>query len=210
MRRFRPEVELCESRAYPTLVFIFPGNALAAAAPNITTQTAAGQLIRHGDQAIQVSTPALDGPAAFYRIADYVRRVSQGQPIGLMGFSAGGALAMRLAAQPGLDVQSVMDYYGPPDLDAWIDSHGHDSYYQYVTSHVHLTGAVEQLLSGPSTSNAYFVAAFGLGDRNVLPAVSTAAFHKDFRHGQVYYYPGPHGVTLYGDYAAFQDFLDHL
>ncbi len=210
MRRFRPEVEPCESRVYPTLVFIFPGNALAAASPNFVTQTAADRLIRNGDQAIQVSTPALDGPGAFYRIAQFVRTVSQGQPIGLMGFSAGGALALRLAGQPGLNVQSVMDYYGPPDLDAWLASHGHDSYYQYVTSHVHLTGAVDQLLSGPSTSKAYFVAAFGLADRNVQAAVSTASFHQDFANGQVYDYPGPHGVTLYADYAAFQDFLDHL
>jgi hypothetical protein len=191
-------------------VFVFPGNALAAAGPNITTRTAAVQLIRHGDQAIQVSTPALNGPAAFARIADYVHAVSQGQPIGLMGFSAGGTLALRLAGQPGLNVKAVMDYYGPPDLDAWLASHGHDSYYQYVTSHVHLTGAVERLLSGPSPSNAYSVAAFGLRDRNILPTVSTAAFQKDFRHGQVYYYDGPHGVTLYADYAAFQDFLNHL
>ncbi len=210
MRRFQPEVEPCEARVHPTLVFLFPGNALAAAVPNITTQTAADQLVRHGDRAIQVNTPALNGPAAFHRIANYVRTVSQGQPIGLMGFSAGGALALRLAGQPGLDVRAVMDYYGPPDLDAWLASHGHDSYYQYVTSHVHLTGAVERLLSGPTTSDAHFVAAFGLKDRNILPGVSTAAFQTDFPHGQVYYYDGPHGVTLYADYAAFQDFVDHL
>lgn len=210
MRRFRPVVEPCESRVCPTLVFIFPGNALAAASPGVTTQTAADQLVRHGDKAIQMSTPALDGPDAFYRIADYVRTVSEGQPIGLMGFSAGGALALRLAGQPGLDVQAVMDYYGPPDLDAWIASHGHDFYYQYVASHVHLTGAVEQLLSGPSTSDAYSVAAFGLKDRNVLADVSTEALQQDFPNSQVSYYPGPHGVTLYADYPAFQDFLDHL
>jgi hypothetical protein len=210
MRRYRPEVEPCESRVYPTLVFIFPGNALAAAAADIPTQTAADQLIRHGDQAIQVSTPALNGPGAFYRIVDYVRTVSQGQPIGLVGFSAGGALAMRLAGQPGLNVQSVMDYYGPPDLDGWIASHNDDRYYQYVVSHVHLTNQVANLLSGPSPSDAYFVAAFGLEDENVIASVSTEYFQKDFQHGQVYYYSGPHGVTLYADYAAFQDFLDHL
>jgi hypothetical protein len=54
------------------------------------------------------------------------------------------------------------------------------------------------------------VAAFGLQDRNILPSVSTAAFHTDFPQGRVSYYNGPHGVTLYADYAAFQDFLDHL
>jgi acetyl esterase/lipase len=210
MRRFRPEVEPCESRVCPTLVFIFPGNALAAASPDIPTQTAADQLLRAGDQPIQVSTPALDSPGAFYAIADYVRRISQGQPIGLMGFSAGGALALHLADQPGLNVQSVMDYYGPPDLDAWLASHGHDYYYQYVASHVHLTSGVEQLLSGPTTSKANFVGAFGLEDPNVLAGVSTAAFQRDFPNGQSFEYEGPHGVTLWADYAAYQDFLDHL
>ena len=210
MRRFRPEVEPCETRVCPTLVFIFPGNALAAASPGLQTQTAADRLIRDGEQPIQVSTPALDGPAAFYRIADYVRTVSQGQPIGLMGFSAGGALAMRLAGQPGLNVQAVMNYYGPPDLDAWIASHGDDYYYRYVASHVHLTSAVENLLSGPSTSSAYFVGAFGLDDQNVIASVSVASFQRDFQQGHIYLYPGPHGVTLYADYAAYQDFLDHL
>jgi hypothetical protein len=203
-------VERCETRFCPTLVFVFPGNALASASPDIPTQTAFDRLIRSGNQAIQVSTPALNGPGAFYRIARFVRTVSQGQPIGLMGFSAGGALALRLADQPGLNVRAVMDYYGPPDLSAWLANHGHDSYYQYVTSHVHLTGDVVRLLSGPSTTTAYSVAAFGLEDRNVQPAVSTASFQTDFPHGQVFYYPGPHGVTLYANYAAFQDFLGHL
>jgi len=192
------------------MVFIFPGNALAAAFPSIPTKTAAGQLLRLGDRPIQVSTPALNGPGAFDRIADYVRTVSRGQPIGLVGFSAGGALALRLADQPGLNVRAVMNYYGPPDLKAWVASHGHDAYYRYVTSHVHLTAAVIDLLSGPSTSDAYFVSAFGLHDRNVQPAVSTVSFQRDFPQGRVYDYPGPHGVTLYADYPAFQDFLAHL
>jgi Dienelactone hydrolase family len=210
MRRYRPQVEPCESRVYPTMVFIFPGNALAAASPDIPTQTAAARLLRDGDQPIQVSTPAMDGPADFYQVADYVRSVSHGQPIGLVGFSAGGALAMRLADQPGLNVKSVMDYYGPPDLDDWIASHHRDHYYRYVVSHVHLTSGITKLYSGPSPSDAYFVGAFGLHDNNVIPSVSTVAFQTDFQHGQVYYYHGPHGVTLYADYAAFQDFLDHL
>jgi Dienelactone hydrolase family len=210
MRRFRPEVEPCESRVHPTMVFIFPGNALAAASPDIPTQTAADRLARLGDRPIQVSTPALNGPGAFNAIANYVRKVSQGQPIGLVGFSAGGALAMRLAGQPGLNVQAVMDYYGPPDLNAWFATHGHDHYYRYVTSHVHVTPAVVKLMSGPSTSDAYFVSAFGLHDDNVQPVASTESFQQDFQHGQVFYYLGPHGVTLYADYSAFQTFLNHL
>lgn len=210
MRRFRPEVEACESRDCPTLVFVFPGNALAAAGPDLPTQQAADQLLRHGDQPIQVSTPAMAGPGAFNRVVDFVRRVSQGQPIGLMGFSAGGALALRVAGQPGINATSVMDYYGPPDMTAWLNSHGHDHYYRYVTSHVQLTQDVVNLLSGPSHSDANFVAAFGLRDHNVIASVSTAAFQKDFPNGKVYYYQGPHGVTLYASYAAFQDFVDHL
>ncbi len=210
MRRFRPVVEACETRVIPTMVFIFPGNALAAASPNIPTQTAAARLAQLGIPSVQVSTPAMNGPGAFYRVANYVRQVSHGQPIGLIGFSAGGALALRLAGQPGLNVRSVMDYYGPPDLSAWFASHGHDHYYQYVTSHVHVTRGLVSLMSGPTTSSAYFVGAFGLHDNNVQPAVSTASFHKDFPNGQMYKYLGPHGVTLYADYQAFQTFVNHL
>lgn len=192
------------------MVFLFPGNALAAASPDIQTQTAADRLARLGDQPIQVSTPALDSPGAFDAIADYVRTVSHGQPIGLIGFSAGGAVALHIAEQPGLDVQSVLDFYGPPDLQDWLASHGHDHYYQYVTSHVHLTHEVVNLLSGPTTSDANFVGAFGLEDANVEATASTASFQKDFPNGQTFEYPGPHGVTIYADYPAFQAFLDSL
>lgn len=210
MRRFKPVLEQCESRNCPTLVFIFNGNALAAAVPDVNTQLAANQLLSHGDQAIQVSTPAMDDPAEFYHIADEIRTLSHGQPIGLMGFSAGGALAMRLAGQSGLNVTAVMNYYGPPDLEDWIAYHDHDFYYRYVVSHVHLTSGIVALYSGPSSSDAYFVNAFGLRDRNVVSSVNTASFHKDFEQGQVYTYSGPHGVSLYADYPAFQDFLNHL
>lgn len=210
MRRFRPGVEPCERRACPTLVFIFPGNALQAAKPDVPTQVAAAELARIGDRSVQVSTPAMDDPGDFEAVADYVRAVSQGQPIGLVGFSAGGALALHLADQPGLDVQSVLDFYGPPDLKDWLASHGHDRYYQVVTSHVHLTPEVVDLLSGPVKTDAHVVAAFGLKDDNVIPSVSAAALQKDFPGGQVFYYDGPHGVTIAADYAAFQNFVDHL
>jgi hypothetical protein len=192
------------------MVFIFPGAALAAAGPQIPTETAAAQLAREGYQPIQVSTPAMNGPGAFYSVANYIRRVSRGQPIGLVGFSAGGALALHLAQQPGINARSVLDFYGPPDLKDWLAYHGHDYYYQYVTSRVHLTPQVVRLLSGPTTSSAHFVAAFGLRDPNIAPAMSTASFRRDFPHGDVFYYPGPHGVTLYSDYAAFQNFVKYL
>ncbi len=210
MTRFRPVLEQCESRIYPTLVFIFDGNALAEATPAYRTQVAADQLRAHRDQSIQMTTPAMDSPRAFYDLAARIRKLSHGQPIGLLGYSAGGALAMRLAGQPGLDVTTVMNYYGPPDLDAWLAYHKGDRYYRYVVSHVHLTKGLVKLLSGPSTSDSYFVNAFGLRDRNVVSSVSTASFYKDFQHGVVYNYDGPHGVTLDADRHAFDVFLDHL
>ena len=40
-----------------------------------------------------------------------------------MGFSAGGALAMRLAGVPGLRVQAVMSFFGVPDLRVWLNEH---------------------------------------------------------------------------------------
>jgi dienelactone hydrolase len=210
MRRFKPVLEQCESRISATMVFIFSGNALAAAAPGLDSQLAADQLLQHGDQPVQVSTPALNSPSAFSRIASFVRTVSRGQPIGLVGFSAGGAIAMRLAGQPGLNVTAVMNYYGPPDLRDWLAYHRGDSYYHYVASHVHLTRGVVSLLSGVSHAKSYFVNAFGLHDGNVVAWVSAQSFSRDFPQGQVYYYPGTHGVTLYACYPAFQDFLSHL
>lgn len=210
MRRFRPAVQACEPRACPTMVFLFPGNALAAATPDIPTQTAADRLLRLGDQPVQVSTPPMDSPRAFEAVVNYVREVSRGQPIGLIGFSAGGALALHLAGQPGLDVRSVLDFYGPPDLRDWFASHSHDHYYQYVTSHVHVTPTVVDLLSGPTDSSAHFVAAFGSQDANVRADVSLAAFQADFPGGQSSVYDGNHGVTIYADYPAFYSFLASL
>ena len=50
----------------PTLVFVFNGNAFAAAKPDqAQTQLAAQQLIKHGDRAIQLATPAMDSPSRF-------------------------------------------------------------------------------------------------------------------------------------------------
>ena len=40
--------------------------------------------------------------------------------------------------------------------------------------------------------------------------MSTASFDRDFPDGHVYYYDGPHGVSLYADYPAFEDFVSHL
>jgi hypothetical protein len=211
MKRFHPSIEQFEPRLLQTLVFVFNGDGLAAAKPNqLQTQLAAQQLIRHGDRAVQMATPAMNSPSAFHHLADEIRAISKGQPIGLMGFSAGGALAMRLAGVPELNVRAVMSYYGPPDLRDWLNYHHGDRYYQWVTSHVQLDHGIINLLSGVSTSTAYIVSAFGLRDRNIVSSVSTVGFDRDFPGGHVYYYDGPHGVTLYADYPAFQSFVAHL
>lgn len=168
------------------------------------------QLVLHGDRAIQLATPALSSPSDFYQVASEIRAISKGQPIGLMGFSAGGALAMRLSAISSLNVQAVMNYYGPPDLQDWLDYHRGDVDYHYVASHVQLTPGIIKLFSGPSASTAFVVNAFGREDTNVVASVSTAGFNRDFQYGQVFDYRGPHQVTLFADYRAFKDFLSHL
>jgi hypothetical protein len=210
MRRLHPTFEHLESKVVPTTVFILNGNAFAAARPNFITQTAAAQLIREGDQSVEITTPAIVSPHVFDQLANEIRNLSGDQPIGLMGFSAGGTLAMRLAGQPGLDVKTVLNYYGPPDLRDWLNDHQGDRYGQYLRSHVHLTSAIIDLLSGQSDSDAYFVNAFGLRDHNVVSSVSTASFSSDFQHGAVFYYNGPHGVTLHACAAAFEAFVSHL
>jgi Dienelactone hydrolase family len=211
MKRFLPVCEQIETRLLQTLVFVFNGNAFSASKPD-TEQTglAAQQLILHGDRAIQLSTPEMDSPRAFYHLAAEIRTLSQGRPIGLMGFSAGGALAMRLAGVADLHVQAVMSFYGVPDLRDWLNEHRGDRYYEYVTSRVHFDSGIINLLSGPSPASADIVSAFGLDDHNVVSSLSTQSFDRDFPHGQVFYYPGPHGVTLNADLPAFDTFLADL
>ncbi len=211
MKRGRqPSVELLETRTLSTLVFVFNGNAYAKATPNQLTQATAALLNSHGNRAIQLTMPAMNGPAAFYQVGNTIRSISKGQPIGLMGFSAGGTLALRLAGLSGLNVKAVAAFYGPPDLSDWLQYHHGDRDYRFVTSHVQLNPAIIRLLSGPSATNAYLIDAFGLRDHNVVAAPSTASFNRDFPGGHVYYYPGGHGVLPTADPAAFNDFLSHL
>lgn len=195
----------------PTLVFVFNGNGFAASQPDGPhTGLAAAELAANGDQAVQMATPAMEDPADFYELAGEIRAISKGRPIGLMGFSAGGALALRLSELPMLNVKAVMSYYGPPDLQDWLTEHRGDSHYQRVLSHVHFDRAIIELLSGVSSSKAYIVSAFGLEDKTVVATESTVSFEHDFPDGHVYYYSGPHGVTLKASLPAFDDFLAHL
>jgi len=210
MSRFRPSVELCEARLLPTLVFVLSGNGFAAAKTDILTRLAARRIAQHGDQPVQVATPAIGTPAAFYSLAAKLARFARGQPIGLVGFSAGGSLAARLSQLPQLRVRAALDFYGPPDVQDWLNYHQSDRFAQYVKSHVALTSDFISLMSGPSQSRAFVVGAFGTFDQNVVSSISTAGFKRDFTHSAVYTYPGPHGVPLGASWPAFYDFLNHL
>ena len=206
----RLAVEQLETKLLPTLVFVFNGNGFAESKPDQNTQIAADLVSSHGNRAVQLATPAMDGPAAFYQLAREIRAISKGQPIGLLGFSAGGTLALRLANLPGLNVRAAIGYYGPPDLRDWLAFHKGDRFFAKVTSDVHFNKGIIKLLSGPSNSNARLIDAFGLRDQNVVSSFSSSDFHRDFPLGQVYFYPGPHGVGAKAQPAALKDFLDHL
>jgi hypothetical protein len=210
MRRFRPLLEPFEPRVLPTLVFVFNGNAFAATAPGQLTQIAANLLEAHGDRAIQISTPAIGSAAAFHALANKLLAISGGQPIGLLGFSAGGSLAARLSQVSALHVVAALNYYGPPDLQDWFAYHAGDYFEQYVTSHVRLTSDFINVMSGPSNSRAFVVNAFGNYDQNVVSSISTASFQRDFRNGAVFTYPGPHGASPLASIPAFNDFVAHL
>jgi hypothetical protein len=211
MRQFQPSFEQFESRFLPTLVFIFDGNAFAEAKPNQQlTQTAAQQLMALDDHAVQMTTPAMTSPAAFYQVAAQIQKTSKGQPIGLLGFSAGGTLALRLSSIAGLNVRAALSYYGPPDFADWLNFHRGDRFYRKVTSMTHFSAGIVKLLSGVSYSNAQVIDVFGMRDKNVVSSQSTASFYRDFPDGRVYHFSGGHGVNIYADYPAFKDFVSHL
>ena len=90
MRRFRPAFERCERRVVPTMVFILNGNGFAAANPGFQTQTAAELLAARG---LRDSTfyAAIERPLRVLRTCRSDQDHQQGRPIGLIGFSAGGA-----------------------------------------------------------------------------------------------------------------------
>jgi hypothetical protein len=204
------DFEHYEDRTLSTLVFILNGNALSAVGTNSLTANAAAVLAHAGERPIQLYTPTMGTTAAFNSVVRAIESQSHGQPIGLVGFSAGGLLAARLAAIPALHVTAALDYYGPPDLGDWLRYHHGDGFYRYMVERVPLTPPLIGLLSGPVDTSSYVVCAFGLYDRNVTASVSTASFEKDFTSGKVYYYRGPHDVSINASHVALRDFLAHL
>jgi dienelactone hydrolase len=204
------DFDRCEARNLQTLVFVFDGNGFGAANPSNLTANAAEVLRAHGDQAIQLSNPAVTTPDVFFGLEREIKSLSRGQPIGIVGFSAGGALAFRLAADDALHVKDVLDYYGPPDLRDFITSHHGDGYDSYVLRQINSNPAVINLLSGPENTQAHVVAAFGSTDPVVLAGPSVASLRKDDPQADIYGYHGHHGVSIFASPAALQDFLTHL
>ena len=205
-----PGFERCEERVLTTLVFILNGNAFSAAGPNSLTADAARVLQGAGHKVVQIAYPTIATPAAFYGFERRIEALSHGQPIGIVGFSAGGTLATRIATDAALRVVSVLNYYGPPDFNDYLSYHKSDRFSRYVLGHVHFTRAALNLLSGPITTNAHVVGVFGLSDANVVATQSAASFQRDLPRTSIYTYPGPHGVGIEASRPALDEFLANL
>jgi hypothetical protein len=167
-------------------------------------------LHRAGNQPVQLANPAVVSVDAIRGLAREMGALSHGQPFGIVGFSAGGLLAERIAADPALDVKDVLAYYSPPDLADYLAYHQGDKYARYVLDHIDDNRAVIAALSGPSNTRAHVVTAFGLDDHNIVAGPNTTAFYQEYPRGDVYTYPGPHGVAITASPAALEDFLTHL
>jgi hypothetical protein len=186
------------------------GNAFRAVGPNALTANAAQVIDHAGDRAVQLATPTMTTVRDFYAVAKKIESLSHGQSIALVGFSAGGTLAARLAGVEALHVRAALDYYGPPDFRYYLETRYPGHFFRYSPGRVHLNSALMDLLSGPCNTSAYVVCAFGLQDGIVRASVSTASFERDYPSGKVYDYPGPHGVSIDASPPALKDFLAHL
>jgi hypothetical protein len=93
-------------------------------------------------------------------------------------------------------VVAVLDYYDPADLGDWFQYHKSDRFGTYVMTHIDLTNAGINALSGPINTTAYEVAAFGTYDRNVVATQSMAGFRRELPKASLYTYAGPHRVGI--------------
>jgi dienelactone hydrolase len=205
-----PAIDQCESRALTALVFVLNGNSFAAAGPNTLTANAAAVLRKAGNQVVQLSNPAIHSVAAFRSLAAKVVKLAHGQSVGLVGFSAGGALALHIAETPGLNVSAVLDYYGVPDVQAYLQRHARDRNLRPISGLAPFRPPLVALLSGPVTTQAHVVAAFGLSDPNVRADTSSADLLRDDPSADIYTYHGAHGVPITASRPALEDFLAHL
>jgi hypothetical protein len=202
--------EQCEDRALLTLIFVLNGNAYSAASPSILTANAAQVLRQAGNRAVQLAYSTMATPAAFFGLERQIQSLSHGQPIGIVGFSAGGTLALRIATDKALRVVSVLDCYGPPDLKDYFLYHKSDRFSRYILGHVPFTRAAINLLSGPIATNAHVASAFGLRDANVVVSQSAASLKRDLPQASIYTYDGPHGVGINACQPALNEFLANL
>ena len=205
-----PAFDLCEDRTLTTLVFVLNGNSFNAAKPNSLTAHAASVLKAEGNQVVQLSNPAIHSPGAVDKLTAQIIKQAHGQTVGLVGFSAGGALALRIAATPGLKVSSVLDYYGVPDVRAFLNRHASDHQVNPIAGLAPFKSAVVAKLSGPLTTSAHVVAAFGRNDPHVTATSSTSDLLTDLPNATVYTYAGGHGVKITASRPALDDFLAHL
>ena len=202
--------EQCEERILTTLVFVLNGNAFGAAAPTSLTARAAQILRNAGHQAVQVAYPTMATPVAFESLVRQIKTLSDGQTIGIVGFSAGGPLALRLATDPALHAAAVLNYYGPLDLNDYIQYRKSDRFTRYIRQHAPLNRAAINLLSGPITTSAHVVSAFGSNDRNVVATQSVHSLGRDLPQGSSYLYAGGHGVGISACPPALNEFLANL
>lgn len=209
-RRFTPALERCEDRALAALVFVLNGASFAAAGPSRLTSNAVAVLQRGGNRVVQLTNPPINSAAAFKALAARVTRLAHGQSVGLVGFSAGGALALRIAATPGLNVQAVLDYYGVPDVRSYLQRHANDRNFRPISGLAPFKAPLVSLLSGPVMTRAFVVAAFGQFDPNVRADTSSSDLLRDDPAAHVYVYPGGHGVAVTASRPALDDFLAHL
>jgi dienelactone hydrolase len=200
----------CEGRTLTTLIFVLNGNGFASARPNQLTFNAAHILQRAGDRAIQLSNPTMNTAAAFNAMGRKIVTLAHGDAIGLVGFSAGGALALRLGATPGLKVSAVLDYYGVPDVRAYLRRHAVDRFYRPISGLAPFRAHVVSELSGPITTSGAIVAVFGLLDPHVPANLSSSDLLRDAPDTHIYTYPGGHGASITASRPALEDFLAHV
>lgn len=192
------------------MIFVLNGNAFSEAKPTALTADAARVLNNAGHRAIQLATPEMDTPGAFYGLVRRISSISKGRPIGIVGFSAGGSQALRLATVRSLNVRAVLDYYGPPDLEDYLKFHRGDAKYHYLLDHVSFTPSAVKLFSGPIRTSAYVVAAFGRRDDDVVARMALDSLTKTLPTAKRYTYAGPHGVGIHANREALKDFLAHV
>ncbi len=209
-RRAVPTLEHCEDRSLMTLVFVLNGASFNAAKPDGLTAGAASVLQHAGDRVVQLANPRVNTPAGVAALAHRVAVLAHGQSVGLVGFSAGGALALRVAATPGLHVSAVLDYYGVPDVRAFLNRHAADHFVRPISGLAPFRANTVAAFSGPLNTSAHVVAAFGQSDPNVRADTSAADLLADHPGAAVYTYPGGHGASITASRPALEDFLAHL